>query len=159
MLKDMWFFHCNTDRRTCRDSDQRVSKNRQANFRRYQFFIYDIVNFYARFFNSFFGRGQYNGNHCSNRLCAASDVVVLEDDKNFYPSYICGNVIRAEVLRKYPELEAVFEKMNGFITDSDMAAMNYEVETDSQADRYYRVVRYPRYFRGIEARHKSSRYE
>lgn len=90
---------------------------------------------------------------------SASDVVVLEDDKNFYPSYICGNVIRAEVLRKYPELEAVFEKMNGFITDSDMAAMNYEVETDSQADRYYRVVRYPRYFRGIKARHKSSRYE
>lgn len=66
---------------------------------------------------------------------SASDVIVLEDDKNFYPSYICGNVIRAEVLRKYPELEAVFEKMNGLITDSDMAAMNYEVETENKEPR------------------------
>ena len=26
---------------------------------------------------------------------SVSDVTVLEDDKNFYPSYRCGNVIRA----------------------------------------------------------------
>lgn len=66
---------------------------------------------------------------------AASDVVVLEDDKNFYPSYICGNVIRAEVLEKYPELEAIFEKLNGLITDSDMAQMNYSVETENKEPR------------------------
>ena len=66
---------------------------------------------------------------------SASDVVVLEDDKNFYPSYVCGNVIRAEVLEKYPELEAVFEKLNGLITDSDMAEMNYSVETENKEPR------------------------
>lgn len=66
---------------------------------------------------------------------SASDVVVLEDDKNFYPSYICGNVIRAEVLEKYPELEAVFEKLNGLITDSDMAELNYSVETENKEPR------------------------
>lgn len=66
---------------------------------------------------------------------SASDVVVLEDDKNFYPSYICGNVIRAEVLEKYPELEAVFEKLDGLITDSDMAEMNYSVETENKEPR------------------------
>ena len=66
---------------------------------------------------------------------SASDVVVLEDDKHFYPSYICGNVIRAEVLEKYPELEAVFEKLNGLITDSDMAEMNYSVETENKEPR------------------------
>ena len=26
---------------------------------------------------------------------SVSDVTVLEDDKNFYPSYLCGNVIRS----------------------------------------------------------------
>lgn len=66
---------------------------------------------------------------------SASDVVVLEDDKQFYPSYVCGNVIRTEVLEKYPELEAVFEKLNGLITDSDMAAMNYDVETENKEPR------------------------
>lgn len=64
-----------------------------------------------------------------------SDVVVLEDDKHFYPSYICGNVIRAEVLEKYPELEVVFEKLNGLITDSDMAEMNDSVETENKEPR------------------------
>ena len=39
------------------------------------------------------------------------------------------------MLEKYPELEAVFEKLNGLITDSDMAAMNYAVETESKEPR------------------------
>lgn len=62
----------------------------------------------------------------------ASDVVVLEDDKQFYPSYLCGNVIRTEVLEEHPELEAVFQKLTGIISDSDMAQMNYEVETEGK---------------------------
>ena len=66
---------------------------------------------------------------------SASDMVVLEDDKHFYPSYLCGNVIRTEVLEQYPELAAVFEKLNGLITDSDMAAMNYSVETENKEPR------------------------
>lgn len=66
---------------------------------------------------------------------SASDVVVLEDDKHFYPSYICGNVIRTEVLETYPELSAVFEKLNGLISDSDMAKMNYSVETENKEPR------------------------
>ena len=66
---------------------------------------------------------------------SASDVVVLEDDKHFYPSYVCGNVVRQEVLEQYPELEAVLEKISGLITDSDMAAMNYAVETENKEPR------------------------
>ena len=60
---------------------------------------------------------------------AASDVTVLEDDKGFYPSYLCGNVVRNETLENHPELRAVLEKLSGTITDGDMAQMNYEVET------------------------------
>lgn len=66
---------------------------------------------------------------------SASDVVVLEDDKQFYPSYICGNVIRSEVLEEHPELESVFKKLDGLIKDSDMAKMNYQVETQKQEPR------------------------
>lgn len=63
---------------------------------------------------------------------SASDVVVLEDDKQFYPSYLCGNVVRSEVLAEHPELREVFEKVTGLISDSDMAQMNYEVETENR---------------------------
>ena len=63
---------------------------------------------------------------------SAADVTVLEDDKQFYPSYLCGNVVRSEVMEEHPELNEVFEKVTGLITDSDMAKMNYEVETENK---------------------------
>ena len=66
---------------------------------------------------------------------SVSDVKVLKDDKGFYPSYMCGNVIRTEVLEKYPELKKVLNKLSGKISDSDMAQMNYEVETDGKEPR------------------------
>ena len=66
---------------------------------------------------------------------SASDAVVLEDDRQFYPSYLCGNIIRSEVLEEHPELEEVFEKVTGIISDSDMAQMNYQVETEGREPR------------------------
>ena len=66
---------------------------------------------------------------------AISDVEVLKDDKGFYPSYMCGNVVRNEVLQKHPELKKELDKLAGKITDSDMAKMNYEVETDGKEPR------------------------
>lgn len=56
------------------------------------------------------------------------NIIILEDDKNFYPSYLCGNVIRSETLSNYPELKPVLEKLTGIITNSDMAMMNNHVE-------------------------------
>ncbi len=63
---------------------------------------------------------------------SAADAVVLEDDRQFYPSYLCGNVVRSEVLEAHPELNEVFDKVTGLISDSDMAQMNYEVETENR---------------------------
>lgn len=58
-----------------------------------------------------------------------SEVVVLKDDKSFYPSYLCGNVVRNEVLEAHPELKEVLNKFNGILTDSKMAELNYKVES------------------------------
>lgn len=66
---------------------------------------------------------------------SVSDVVVLEDDKNFYPSYLCGNVIRSEVLDRHPELTEIFNKLTGIISDKDMAQMNYAVESEGKEPR------------------------
>ena len=63
---------------------------------------------------------------------AAADARVLTDDRNFFPSYRCGNVVRAAVLERHPELVPVLEKLTDSITDEEMAAMNYAVESDGK---------------------------
>jgi len=66
---------------------------------------------------------------------AAADAVVLEDDRRFFPSYRCGNVVREDVLAAYPELSDVLEKLTGTITDAEMAEMNYAVESEGREPR------------------------
>lgn len=56
-------------------------------------------------------------------------LVVLEDDRQFYPSYLCGNVVRMDTINAHPELSDVLLKLQGLISDTDMARMNNEVET------------------------------
>lgn len=60
---------------------------------------------------------------------STADVVVLEDNLNFYPSYQCGNVVRLETLKKYPQLSEQLSLLSGQISNSDMAFMNNEVES------------------------------
>lgn len=66
---------------------------------------------------------------------STADAVVLTDDKNFFPSYLCGNVVRTEVLEQYPELQDVFDRLTGQIQDADMSEMNYEVEVEGKEPR------------------------
>ena len=63
---------------------------------------------------------------------ADANAKLLEDDKQFYPSYLCGNVVRGEVLRQHPELCSTLEKIQNRITDRDMAAMNNAVESEGR---------------------------
>lgn len=57
---------------------------------------------------------------------------VLVDDKGFFPSYLCGNVIRKEVLEEYPELTSIFQKVTNTISNEAMTQMNYAVETEGK---------------------------
>lgn len=63
---------------------------------------------------------------------STADAVVLEDDKGLYPSYMCGFVVRNEVLENHPELQQVFDKVENLITDAEMAKMNDQVETEGR---------------------------
>lgn len=66
---------------------------------------------------------------------AVADVKVLEDDKRLFKNYFCGTVVREDTLGKYPELGPVLEKMNGLLTDQEMASMNYRVEVEQKDER------------------------
>lgn len=59
---------------------------------------------------------------------SVSDIVVLTDDKGFYPSYVCGNVVRMDTLKKHPELVAVLTGLDDILDDKIMADLNYQVE-------------------------------
>lgn len=63
---------------------------------------------------------------------STADLVVLQDNNNFFPSYMCGNIIRTSVLQAHPELNQVFTKLTGIITDADMVKMNHAVEKAGQ---------------------------
>lgn len=60
------------------------------------------------------------------------DLKVLEDDKNFFPSYYATTLIRNETLLKYPELEDVLNKLSNQISDEEMTYMNYLVEIEKE---------------------------
>lgn len=62
-----------------------------------------------------------------------SDVKVLKDDKNFYPSYKCINVVRNDIIKKHPELKEILLSLNNKIDDEMMAKMNYKVETQKKS--------------------------
>lgn len=61
-----------------------------------------------------------------------AEVVLLEDDKNFFVFYDGATLIRQETLDQYPELETVLEKLTGLIPNHEMIAMNYAVEVDNE---------------------------
>lgn len=60
-------------------------------------------------------------------------MTVLIDDKEFFPSYMCGTVIRKDTLESYPELEGILSSMNNLITEEDMIRMNYLVEVENKS--------------------------
>ncbi|MEA5002662.1 MAG: glycine betaine ABC transporter substrate-binding protein [Christensenella sp.] len=63
------------------------------------------------------------------------DLQTLKDDKSFFPSYYCGTIVRSDTLTKHPEIEAVLMKMDGILTDGDMAALNYRVENNKEDEK------------------------
>jgi glycine betaine/choline ABC-type transport system substrate-binding protein len=69
----------------------------------------------------------------------AFKLVILQDDKHFFPPYYAAPVVRDAVLKEHPELERVLNKLAGKISESDMQRLNYEV--DQQEKRPEDVAR------------------
>lgn len=63
-----------------------------------------------------------------------SNIKILKDDKRFYQTYFCGNVVRSDTLKSHPELFEILMLMNGIISDDDMSKMNYLVESGQKQD-------------------------
>ncbi len=56
------------------------------------------------------------------------DVVVLKDDKQYFPPYEATPIVRQEILKKYPELRTAIAQLAGKISADEMRRLNYLVE-------------------------------
>ena len=63
---------------------------------------------------------------------AASDTVMLEDDRGFFPSYNAGVVARKDTLEKYPELREALGKLNDTLDEETITRLNDEVDEDGR---------------------------
>ena len=57
---------------------------------------------------------------------------VLEDEDEFFPPYYAVPLINEEVLKKYPELEAVINELSSVLTDEVMQELNYQVDEEGK---------------------------
>lgn len=64
----------------------------------------------------------------------AFDLVVLEDDKDFFPPYKAAPLVRLDTLEKHPEIEEVLNSLGGQISDEEMQRMNFLVDEEGRSE-------------------------
>lgn len=60
------------------------------------------------------------------------DLVVLEDDKQFFPAYHAAVGIHTDVLEEYPEIEDITKQLAEKLDDDVMRELNYRVDVEGQ---------------------------
>ncbi len=65
-------------------------------------------------------------------LLSARDLVVLEDDKHYFPPYEAVPVARQDFFARYPEARTAISELAGKISDTEMQKMNFEVVGQSR---------------------------
>ncbi|HSA91680.1 MAG TPA: glycine betaine ABC transporter substrate-binding protein [Terriglobales bacterium] len=61
-------------------------------------------------------------------VISALGMVVLEDDRHYFPPYDAVPVVRQETLTRHPEVRTALAELAGRITEDDMRRLNYAVD-------------------------------
>jgi osmoprotectant transport system substrate-binding protein len=61
-------------------------------------------------------------------VISALDFNVLEDDRHYFPPYDAVPVVRADTLKKFPELRAALHELGGKFSEDEMRRLNYAVD-------------------------------
>ena len=64
-------------------------------------------------------------------MISALPVLVLDDDRHYFPPYECAVVVREAALTRYPKLRGALEQIR--ISDARMRQLNYEVDGKHRA--------------------------
>ena len=62
----------------------------------------------------------------------AYDLLVLDDDKDFFPPYYAAPLVRAETLKEHPAIGEILNRLGGKISDAAMQRLNYEVDEEGR---------------------------
>lgn len=62
----------------------------------------------------------------------ALDLVVLDDDKGFFPNYNVAFNLRSEIAKRYPQLRQVIEPVTAELTTEVMQDLNARVDVDGE---------------------------
>lgn len=65
-------------------------------------------------------------------LFKSLDLVVLEDDKRYFPAYNVAPVVSKKVLDKYPQLRDLLKPVSDKLTDEVLIELNSEVDVDGR---------------------------
>jgi len=57
-----------------------------------------------------------------------NDLLLLVDDKVFYPIYNIAPVVREDTLEKYPQITALLDELAPLLTDDIMSGLNWQVD-------------------------------
>lgn len=66
--------------------------------------------------------------YATDALIDKYELVVLQDDKNFFPPYDAVPRMKTEFAEKHPEIVEQMEKLGRIFSDEDMRKYNYEAE-------------------------------
>ncbi len=61
-------------------------------------------------------------------LIATLGMVVLEDDRSYFPPYQAVTIVRGTALHEHPELRTTLDALGGKISEGEMRSMNYAVD-------------------------------
>jgi osmoprotectant transport system substrate-binding protein len=65
-------------------------------------------------------------------LIIALGMVILEDDRHFFPPYQAVTILRGGALGEHPELRGALDVLGGKISDDEMRQMNYAVDAQQR---------------------------
>ena len=65
-------------------------------------------------------------------LIAALGLVVLDDDRHYFPPYEAVPIVRPQMLERFPQARAAFQRLGGRITADDMRKMNFAVDGEKK---------------------------
>ncbi|AFY71712.1 ABC-type glycine betaine transport, periplasmic subunit [Thalassoporum mexicanum PCC 7367] len=68
----------------------------------------------------------------TDALIESLDLVVLKDDRNYFPTYTAAPVVRLDTLAEHPELEPALSSLAGRLDAVEMRRLNYLVDVEEQ---------------------------
>lgn len=60
------------------------------------------------------------------------DLVILKDDKNYFPPYYAVPLVNNDTLEKFTEIEPLLNKLENILNDEEMQKLNYEVDVEKK---------------------------